>query len=161
MIATLLRWFLAIMLIWAALGKIANLHEFYIAILAYKLPLSPMLLRTVAIVLPWLELLAGLLLAANLRRDAALFWAFALFSVFTLVTFQAWVRGLNISCGCLDLRTVGIQPGSSIAHIIETPAFAAIRAALLAVAAGLLLLRFKPLCKDEHSPKRHCSEDAE
>jgi putative oxidoreductase len=139
MIATLLRWLLAIMLIWAALGKLANPHEFHLAILAYQLPLPPLLLRTAAIVLPWLELLAGLLLAANLRREAALFWAFGLFSVFTLATLQAWIRGLNISCGCLDLRIIGIQPGSSIAHIMETPAFAAIRAALLTVAAGFLL----------------------
>jgi hypothetical protein len=144
MIAVLLRWLLAIALVWAALGKLANPHEFYTAILAYQLPLSPAITRTAAIVLPWLELLTGLLLAANLRRDAALIWALALFSAFTIATAQAWLRGLNISCGCLDLRIIGIQPGSSLAHTLETPAFAAIRAALFTAAAFSLLRRKAP-----------------
>ena len=144
MISQPLRWLLAIALVWAALGKLANPHEFYTAILAYQLPLFPGITRLTAIVLPWLELLTGLLLAANFRRDAALMWALVMFSVFTLATTQAWLRGLNIECGCLDLRIIGIQPGSGLADTLEAPAFAAIRAALLAAASYILLRRPAP-----------------
>ncbi len=100
-----LRWLLAAILVWAALSKIANLHEFHAAILAYQMPVADPLARWVAMVLPWLELLCGLLLMAGSARRAALVWTAVMFGVFVLATGQAWVRGLDISCGCSSLPT--------------------------------------------------------
>jgi putative oxidoreductase len=139
--ATVLRWMLALVLIWAALGKIANPHEFHTAILAYRIPLPEVLSRTAAIIIPWLELLCGLILAANFRRHAALFWAFALFASFTIITGQAWARGLQIHCGCFDLRILGLTKDSSISTALESPLFAVIRAAVLATLAFFLIRR--------------------
>ena len=95
-----LRWLLGVVLVWAALGKLADPHEFHTSLLAYRLPLPGAFTAGVAIVLPWLELLCGLLLLADHRTPAALAWALALFGVFTVCTGQAWLRGLPIACGC-------------------------------------------------------------
>ena len=136
---TFLRWLIALALVWAALGKLANLQEFYGAILVYELPLPAALARTVAVVLPWIELLCGLLIAANHCRAAALGWALVLFVVFGFVTAQAWFRGLHVACGCFDLRALGIARDSNAARFLESPAFAFARAVLLTLAAACSL----------------------
>ena len=134
-----LRWLIGVVLIWAALGKLANLHEFFTALLAYRLPLPIVLAKVAAVVLPWLELLCGLLLLANHRTHPALAWALFLFVVFTIATAQAWMRGLHIVCGCLDLRLVGIAPGSGPGRFLESTGFAFFRALVLAGGALFLL----------------------
>jgi hypothetical protein len=134
------RRIIAALLIWAALGKLANLQEFYNALLAYRLPLSTPILSATAMILPWLELLCGLSLLANIRTVAALGWTVGLFAVFTICTGQAWVRGLNIACGCLDLSLVGIRRGSEIADLAESAGFAFVRALVLGGMAALLLI---------------------
>jgi len=132
-----LRWLLAAILVWAALAKIANLHEFYAAILAYQMPVADPLARGVAMVLPWLELLCGLLLVAGSARRAALVWTALMFGVFVLATGQAWVRGLDISCGCFKLAFLG---DGAMAKFVESVKFACVRAVLL-LGAILYLLR--------------------
>ncbi len=132
------RWLIAVVLVWAALSKLANLQEFHTSLLAYRLPLPSMMIGVVAIVLPWLELLCGLMLTANIRTRTALAWAVVLFAVFTLCSGQAWLRQLNISCGCLDLRPLGVQPGSNTSAFFESVGFAFFRAILLAIAAVAL-----------------------
>lgn len=138
--SVVLRWLLGVLLIWAALGKLANLQEFFSTLSAYRLPLPSPILPAIAIVLPWLELLCGLLLIANYRTTAALMWALVLFLVFTICTGQAWLRGLSIACGCLDLRLFGISTGSATERFLESAGFAFVRAVALA-AVALVLLR--------------------
>jgi putative oxidoreductase len=135
------RWLLAIVFAWAAVGKLANPLAFHDALHAYQLPLPPLVVRTIAVVLPWLELLVALLLAADFRRAAALLWAGALAAAFALATGQAWARGLDIACGCLDLRVFGLAPQGGLARAIESPAAACLRAVLLGAVAALLLRR--------------------
>ena len=133
---TFLRWLLAVVLVWAAVSKIANLHEFFLNLLAYQLPLPEALVRLVAMVLPWLELLCGGLLIAGKARRAALTWTAVLFVVFVLATGQAWARGLNISCGCFKLDFLG---DGALATFLESVKFAFFRAGLLLWAAVVLL----------------------
>jgi uncharacterized membrane protein YphA (DoxX/SURF4 family) len=130
----LLRWVLAALLIWAALSKIANLNEFYLNIALYRLPLPDAALRLAAMVMPWLELLVGILMIAGNARRAALFWAMILFASFVLATGQAWARGLNINCGCFNLDFLGDE----FAGIFETVKFAFFRAVLLFASAVYL-----------------------
>jgi uncharacterized membrane protein YphA (DoxX/SURF4 family) len=132
-----LLWLLAAILVWAAISKIANLHEFYAAILAYQMPVADPLARWVAMVLPWLELLCGVLLMAGSARRATLVWTALMFGVFVLATGQAWVRGLDISCGCFKLAFLG---DGALAKFVESVKFAFVRAVLL-LAASLYLLR--------------------
>jgi putative oxidoreductase len=133
---TLLRWLLAVILVWAALSKIANLNDFYLNISAYRLSLPDGLLRLTTMVLPWLELLCGVLLVGGAVRRAALIWTAVLFAVFVIATGQAWVRGLEISCGCMKLDFLGASAGK----VLESVWFAFLRALVL-FAATVFLLR--------------------
>jgi putative oxidoreductase len=137
-----IRWFLGFVLLWAAVSKIANLQDFHASLLAYKLPLPAMALRGVAMLLPWLELLCGLMLLAGLRLDAALGWSIALFGIFALATGQAWARGLDISCGCFNLHALGLEPNGneSLYKFLESVEFAFFRA-LLFLAGAIFLFR--------------------
>lgn len=134
-----MRWLLGVVLLWAALGKLANMQDFYAALLGYQLPLPSVLLKVTAVVLPWLELLCGLMLLANVRTTAALAWSVVLFAIFALCTGQAWWRGLHIACGCLDLRLLGIAHDSALGVWMESAKFAFIRAVVLLGLAGCAL----------------------
>jgi hypothetical protein len=48
------------------------------------------------------------------------------------------MRGLHITCGCLDLRLLGIRHGSGAAEFLESARFAFGRAVVLALVAGSL-----------------------
>lgn len=137
----LVRWILGALLVWAALSKIANPLEFYSGVVAYQLPLPGVVLRAVAMVLPWLELICGLLLLAGLWTRAAAGWALVLFVVFIGATGQAWARGLDIACGCFNLRVLGLgeEQARAVAAILESVKFAFARAILLALAAIYVL----------------------
>jgi hypothetical protein len=134
------RWLLGVMLVWAAVSKLPNLQEFYGALAAYRLPLPGAVLRFSAEVLPWLELFCGLLLLARLWYHATLLWLLILCASFLVVTGQAWARGLEISCGCMNLdflKQGGIS--NNAVKLLESAPFAFGRALLLAVASAYLL----------------------
>jgi uncharacterized membrane protein YphA (DoxX/SURF4 family) len=85
-------------------------YEFAEAVLAYQL--APIwLVGVVAAVLPWVELIAGGMLVAGLKRRSCLLiiaWLMAFFLVIMLVTLA---RGLKIDCGCglFFQRQVGVM----------------------------------------------------
>ncbi|MCX8090477.1 MAG: DoxX family membrane protein [Verrucomicrobiae bacterium] len=137
----LVRWILGALLVWAALSKIANPLEFYSGVAAYQVPLPGFALRATAVVLPWLELICGLLLLAGLWTRAAAAWALVLFVVFTVATGQAWARGLEISCGCFNLEALGLGAGRMrpLVEMFESVGFAFVRAAVLALGAVYVL----------------------
>ncbi len=151
----MIRWLLGVVLLWAAVSKLANLQDFHASLLAYKLPLPSVALRGVAIFLPWLELLCGLMLLAGVRSDAALPWAMILFGVFTAATGQAWARGLDISCGCFNLQLVGLEANGidGLAKFLESVGFAFFRALLL-LAGAVFLFRsqFKSVASGDALP---------
>ena len=134
-----LRWILGILLVWAAISKLANLQEFYGSLIAYRLPLPDFFLRWTAMSLPWLELICGFMLVTRTQTRTALVWAVVLFSIFTLATGLAWGRGLDISCGCLDLSLLGFGPESGLAKAMKSVWFAFFRALLFGAVAVHLL----------------------
>jgi hypothetical protein len=134
---TLLRWVLGGLLLWASLSKLANLQEFSSGLAGYQLPLPASALKLVAVVLPWLELLCGLMLLARVHLRAALLWTIVLFGSFALATGQAWARGFTISCGCLNFDFLGLE-GNAFGGFLESAAFACLRALLLGAAAVYL-----------------------
>ncbi len=111
------------------LDKISNPDDFARAIANYKL-LPESLVNLVAVTLPWVECILGLLLlAGQWVRSAALVSAFLL-CVFLAAVSITLVRGLDINCGCLNAeagRKVGIR------LLVEDT--------LLLGAAGVLVLR--------------------
>lgn len=58
-----------------------------------------------ALYLPWVEVLAGLGILLKKAYPGSLFLITALLAVFLIALTQAWVRGLNIICGCFSNAT--------------------------------------------------------
>ena len=137
---TALRWLLGLLLLWAGLSKAGNPTIFLGDLNAYQLPLPRGLLAVVAVVLPWLELLCGLMLLTRTKVQAALLCTLGLFVGFLLGTGQAVARGLDIACGCFDLSFLASWHMSGLAHLLESVGFAfgrnlALTAAVLALLA--------------------------
>ena len=53
-----------------------------------------------ALYLPWLEIICGLAVLAGPARRSALVVLFALTLIFIVAIASAWMRGLDIRCGC-------------------------------------------------------------
>ncbi len=83
----------------AGFGKVLAPGQFAEGIRAYEL-LPATGANILAYILPWLEVMAGLLLAFGFwRREARLLIA-AMLLVFTVAKCYALARGLEIDCGC-------------------------------------------------------------
>jgi uncharacterized membrane protein YphA (DoxX/SURF4 family) len=136
-----LRWLLGALMLWAAVSKLAQPTEFLGSIYAYDLPLPRALMQLVAVVLPWLELMCGLLLIANVWSETALATIMGLLVVFVLATGQAWARGLDISCGCFNLKIFGADASTGLVKFVESPGFAFFRNLILVLLAFALLRR--------------------
>lgn len=138
------RYIVGAIFVWAALSKIADVHQFYVSLRAYRLPFPEISLQFVAVMLPWLEMFCGLTLLAGVWIRAATGWALILCIVYVLCTGQAWLRGLAISCGCLNLEFLGLTSDTHPALIafLESVGFAFIRALIMCVACWWLLQWF-------------------
>ena len=83
----------------AALGKLGDLPWFAQELHNYHV--APAWSENVfAVVMPWIELMAGLSLVLGIRARAGGAIALALMLVFTIVVAAAWARGLDFRCGC-------------------------------------------------------------
>lgn len=137
---TVLRCLIGALMLWAAVSKLANLTEFLGSIYAYQMPLPRAWLQTAAVVLPWLELLCGLLLLANVWTETALVTVTLLLAFFVVATGQAWARGLDISCGCFNLKIFGLhQSAPGLVKFLESVAFAFFRNLVLTAFTAWLL----------------------
>lgn len=99
-----LRWALGFVFIYAAIEKIAQPELFARDIANYRL-LPLLAVNIVAISLPWVELLVGLALIADVRRRGAALLIGAMLIVFIVAITAALARGLDISCGCFGTAT--------------------------------------------------------
>jgi uncharacterized membrane protein YphA (DoxX/SURF4 family) len=107
------------------------------AVRAYEI-LPIWLANVLGIILPWLEIGAGLLLILGVAiRYASIFGA-GLMMLFIIAIAQAWARGLSIDCGCFGGG--GTIDPSQTRYLEEI-----LRDAALALC-GLYLLRY-PLTK--------------
>jgi uncharacterized membrane protein YphA (DoxX/SURF4 family) len=92
------------------LDKILHPDDFARAVANYRL-LPEALVNLVAVILPWVECVCGLLLlAGQWVRSAALVSAFLL-GVFMVAVSITLARGLDISCGCFNTdegRKIGL-----------------------------------------------------
>ena len=97
--------------IFAAISKVSEPEEFARAISNYKL-LPIFSINILAIVLPWIELCAGILLVfgISVKENSAILSGLLL--VFIIAIAISLARGLNIDCGCFGTTggtKVGIQ----------------------------------------------------
>jgi uncharacterized membrane protein YphA (DoxX/SURF4 family) len=87
--------------IFASVPKILNPAEFSRTVYYYRL-LPAQAVNFIAITLPWVELLVGILLVIGLKVRGAAFVAAGSLVVFTVAMITALARGLNIDCGCFS-----------------------------------------------------------
>lgn len=99
LIRLIARLVLAWVFISAGMPKIQDPVAFAVSIDGFRI-IDGSLSAWVALVLPWLELVIGIgLLMPWLRRASACIMA-ALLAIFITLHASAWIRGLDISCGC-------------------------------------------------------------
>lgn len=79
--------------------KVGNTAKSQMAVRAYEvLPIS--IANSLGVILPWLEIGAGLLLILGVAVKWSSIFAAALMFIFIAAIAQAWGRGLSIDCGC-------------------------------------------------------------
>lgn len=97
-----LRLVLGVVFIYAAIDKIDKPEGFAESIYNYRM-MPDVTINLMAIVMPWLELVCGVLIITGLFvRGSALLIGFMLL-VFIIAISFALVRGLDISCGCFKV----------------------------------------------------------
>jgi len=121
---TLAEWLLALPLgavfIYASFDKILDPAAFARIVYHYQLigpsrVIGPLPANLLAVTLPWVELLAGLLLASGFwRREAAALSALML-AVFLVAVGAALARGIDIeNCGCFSVTEQGRRAGAQL-----------------------------------------------
>jgi hypothetical protein len=102
-----IRWLLGMVLVAAGGFKAAHPVEFHADLVAYGIGLPDAWLRGTAVMLPWLEVVAGIALGVDLWPETIRFVGVGLSAVFVAVLAQAMVRGLEVRCGCFGPLTPG------------------------------------------------------
>jgi len=116
--------------IYASLDKIVHPLEFAKIIRNYQI-LPVFLITLPALILPWLELFAGICLVSGIcERSAAMLLTFLLFLFIIALGVNAF-RGIDVSCGCF----------STSASDTENPLVLILRD-LLILLPGLLIIFF-------------------
>jgi putative oxidoreductase len=100
----LARLALAGVFVTAALPKIEDPVAFASSVGAFRI-IDSELSAWVALLLPWLELVIGLgILLPAIRRTSSILVGLLLL-LFIALHLSAWMRGLDISCGCFGAET--------------------------------------------------------
>ncbi len=97
------RLVLGVVFIYASLEKIQNPAGFAQAIYNYRM-VPEALINIMAIVLPWLELICGVLIIVGVFVRGSALLIGAMLAVFIVALSSALLRGLDISCGCFTLE---------------------------------------------------------
>jgi len=100
-----LRLFLGAVFIYASYDKILHPQAFAQAVYNYRI-LPDALVNLTALILPWLELLLGLCLAAGFWLPGATMISTGLLMIFIGSLAFNRMRGLDISCGCFATQNI-------------------------------------------------------
>ena len=117
----IIRFSIGFVFIYAGAEKISNPNEFAISISNYRLfPIS--VINLFAITLPWIEIVAGILLVFGVAVKENSIIIFSLLFVFTLAIVISLFRGLSIDCGCFGKGTqIGLMKlGENLLMIVAS-----------------------------------------
>lgn len=94
-----LLWFFGALFVYAGWLKARDPGVFLIGIRNYQMLGDPYA-AWLALILPWLEIFAGLAVITGWLRQGGLLILNGMLVVFAIVLGYAWFRGLDIDCGC-------------------------------------------------------------
>jgi uncharacterized membrane protein YphA (DoxX/SURF4 family) len=95
------RIILGVIFVYAGAVKIMDPPGFAEAVSNYRI-LPDMLVNLTAVVLPWIEVLAGLCLVTGIWIEGGALLTGGLLAVFFIALTASLARGLDISCGCFS-----------------------------------------------------------
>ncbi len=94
------RVLLGVVFLVACAHKILFPADFALSVFRYQILPAPLINMT-AITLPWMELVAAVLIVFSVRfKDAAAVLFLAMLTVFTAAIIFNLMRGLDVACGC-------------------------------------------------------------
>jgi putative oxidoreductase len=103
------RLYLAFVFLLACWHKLLHPASFALDIATYQI-LPTVLVNPMALLLPWVELLAGLMLLLAFRTRAAALLVAGMMFMFTVAITIAVARGLEMSCGCFASEGLAADP---------------------------------------------------
>lgn len=125
---------LAVLFLWAAYNKLfisASAPQLFSAsVEAFKLNLPDPLVRLSTSVVPWVEVVAGVMLLLGIWSRGAALVLSLLLMVFIALIVQALARGLNVECGCFGKLSPFCSGPLGACNIIQN---------LVMLAAGLII----------------------
>ncbi len=104
-----IRFYLGGLFVYASWHKIIYPELFAIDIATYDI-LPLILINPMAIVLPYIELVAGLMLLIGLRVRTAALLVTGMMAIFTIALIIALAQGLDMSCGCFASQGMEEDP---------------------------------------------------
>lgn len=111
-VSVIFRWAVGLIFIYASMDKLLHPSSFAVAVHNYKI-LPGSFINLVAITLPLLELVCGILLIIGLFPRAAAFILSILLILFFSALSISLYRGIDISCGCFSVSTTADKIGIS------------------------------------------------
>jgi len=94
-----IRLLVGLMFVTAGLPKIMDPKHFVTEIFNYQL-MPDIFLNPIAIIIPWVEVIAGIMLIAGVKVKANSAIIGTLLFIFIIMVSSAILRGLEINCGC-------------------------------------------------------------
>jgi putative oxidoreductase len=94
-----LAWLFGLLFIWTGWSKVQDPAQFLVNIRNFRLLPDPFA-AWLALGLPWLEIFAGLAVLTGWLRQGGLLLLNTALVIFAIALISAWMRGLDIECGC-------------------------------------------------------------
>lgn len=105
-----IRIVLGVTFVWASIDKIVHPAEFAMSIYNYRM-LPYWAINLMAIIMPWLELVCGVLIMVGPLWRGSAFMIGVMLLVFVIALSSAIARGLDINCGCFSVGEEGHAVG--------------------------------------------------
>ena len=138
------RLYLGLLFVTASWHKLIEPGAFAIDIATYQiLPLA--VINLMAIVLPWVEIVTGIMLIVGFRTRAAALLVAGMMVMFTVAIIIALGKGLDMSCGCFASQGASEDPISWRTIVRD--------AGWLCLALYVLILDRRPLGVDRWWPR--------
>jgi putative oxidoreductase len=139
MLALAARVALGGMFAFAAYNKLANPQEFAFSVKAFKI-LPDHLAVLATFVLPWLEMICGVLLIGGVWTRAAALVGVGQLALFIGGIISVLERGLNVKCGCFGKYDLFCSGPLGWCNVGQNAMFVAIGLVILATGPGRLAL---------------------